>query len=85
MTSTPGPWYLARMLEACETLPVNIGLMGKGNSSLPDTLREQIEAGACALKVHEDWGAPATVIDCALNVADEYSVQVALHTDTLNE
>jgi urease subunit alpha len=85
VTSTPGPWYIARMLEACETLPVNIGFMGKGNSSLPGTLREQIEAGACALKVHEDWGATAAALDCALNVADEYGVQVALHADTLNE
>lgn len=85
VTSTPGPWHLARMLEACDTLPANIGLMGKGNSSLPNSLREQIEAGACALKVHEDWGAPTTVIDCALNVADEYDIQVSVHTDTLNE
>jgi len=85
VTSTPGPWNLARMLEACETLPVNVGFLGKGNSSLPDTLREQIEAGACGLKVHEDWGATAAVIDCALRVADDYDVQVALHADSLNE
>ncbi|HEU5330787.1 MAG TPA: urease subunit alpha [Thermomicrobiales bacterium] len=85
VTSTPGPWNLARMLEATATLPVNIGLLGKGNSSLPGTLREQIEAGACGLKVHEDWGATASAIDCALSVADEYDIQVALHTDSLNE
>lgn len=85
VTSTPGPWNMARMLEACEPLPVNVGLLGKGNSSLPDTLREQVEAGACGLKIHEDWGVPAAVIDCALRVADEYDVQVALHADTLNE
>lgn len=84
-TCTPGPWHIARMLEACETLPINIGLLGKGNSSLPGTLREQLEAGACGLKVHEDWGATGAVIDCALSVADEYGVQVAIHTDTLNE
>ena len=85
VTATPGPWNLARMLEASEVMPVNIGLMGKGNSSQPGALREQIEAGACALKVHEDYGATAAVIDCALRVADEYDVQVAIHTDTLNE
>lgn len=84
-TCTPGPWHLARMLEACETLPVNIGFLGKGNSSMPGTLREQLEAGACGLKIHEDWGATGAVIDCALSVADEYGVQVAIHTDTLNE
>jgi urease subunit alpha len=85
VTATPGPWNLARMLEACEVMPVNIGLMAKGNSSRPGALHEQIEAGACALKVHEDYGAPAAAIDCALRVADEYDVQVAIHTDTLNE
>ncbi|MDL4775850.1 MULTISPECIES: urease subunit alpha [Thermomonosporaceae] len=84
-TCTPGPWNLARMLQACEGLPINIGLMGKGNSSLPGPLHEQLEAGACALKVHEDWGATPAVIDCVLTVADEYDVQVAIHTDTLNE
>ncbi|MGH7097355.1 MAG: urease subunit alpha, partial [Stellaceae bacterium] len=85
VTATPGPWNLARMLEACEVMPVNIGLMAKGNSSRPGTLREQIEAGACAMKIHEDYGATGAVIDCALRVADEYDVQVAIHTDTLNE
>jgi urease subunit alpha len=84
-TCTPGPWNLARMLEATAVLPVNVGLLGKGNSSRPEALEEQIEAGACGLKVHEDWGATPAALDCALTVADEYDVQVALHTDTLNE
>ncbi|WIX76555.1 urease subunit alpha [Amycolatopsis carbonis] len=84
-TCTPGPWNLARMFEATAALPVNIGLMGKGNSSRPEGLREQVEAGACGLKVHEDWGATPAALDCALSVADEYDVQVALHADTLNE
>jgi urease subunit alpha len=84
-TCTPGPWNMARMLEATATLPVNVGFMGKGNSSRPDSLREQVEAGACGLKVHEDWGATPATLDCALTVADEYDVQVALHADTLNE
>ena len=84
-TCTPGPWHIARMLEAAEELPVNWGLLGKGNSSAPDPLREQIEAGACGLKIHEDWGASPPVIDTALRVVDEYDVQLAIHTDTLNE
>ena len=84
-TCTPGPWNLARMLEATAVLPVNVGLLGKGNSSRPETLAEQLEAGACGLKVHEDWGATPAAIDCALAVADDYDVQVALHADTLNE
>ncbi|MEW2507993.1 urease subunit alpha [Amycolatopsis sp. NPDC047767] len=84
-TCTPGPWNLARMFEATAALPVNVGLMGKGNSSRPEGLREQVEAGACGLKVHEDWGATPAALDCALSVADEYDVQVALHADTLNE
>ncbi|QYN19355.1 urease subunit alpha [Amycolatopsis sp. DSM 110486] len=84
-TCTPGPWNLARMFEATAALPVNIGLMGKGNSSRPEGLREQVEAGACGLKVHEDWGATPAALDCALSVADEHDVQVALHADTLNE
>ena len=84
-TCTPGPWNLARMLEATAVLPVNIGLLGKGNSSRPDSLIEQVQAGACGLKVHEDWGATAAAIDCALRVADDFDVQVALHADTLNE
>jgi urease subunit alpha len=84
-TCTPGPWNIARMLEASAVLPVNIGLLGKGNSSRPESLVEQLRAGACGLKVHEDWGATPAVIDCALSVADEHDVQVALHADTLNE
>jgi len=84
-TCTPGPWNLARMLEASAELPVNIGLLGKGNSSRPETLAEQLDNGACGLKVHEDWGATPAALDCALAVADDYDVQVALHADTLNE
>jgi urease subunit alpha len=84
-TCTPGPWNLARMLEATAELPVNIGLLGKGNSSRPEALAEQLDHGACGLKVHEDWGATPAAIDCALAVADDYDVQVALHADTLNE
>jgi urease subunit alpha len=84
-TCTPGPWNMARMLEATAVLPVNVGLLGKGNSSRPDALVEQIEAGACGLKVHEDWGATPAALDCALSVADEHDVQVAIHADTLNE
>jgi urease subunit alpha len=84
-TTTPGAWNIAQMLRAAEALPVNWGLMGKGNASMPDPLREQIEAGACALKDHEDWGTTPAVIDCSLRVADEYDIQLAIHTDTLNE
>ena len=84
-TCTPGPWNLARMLEATAGLPVNVGLLGKGNSSRPEALAEQLDAGACGLKVHEDWGSTPAAIDCALAVADDYDVQVALHADTLNE
>jgi urease subunit alpha len=84
-TCTPGPWNLARMLEATAELPVNIGLLGKGNSSRPEALAEQLDNGACGLKVHEDWGATPAAINCALAVADDYDVQVALHADTLNE
>ena len=84
-TCTPGPWNLARMLEAVEGYPLNFGFLGKGNASRPEALREQIEAGAVGLKLHEDWGSTPTAIDCALSVADEYDVQVAIHTDTLNE
>jgi len=85
VTSTPGPFNLERMLQAAEGLPVNIGYTGKGNSSLPELLAEQIKAGALGLKLHEDWGSTPAAIDCALGVADEYDVQIALHTDTLNE
>jgi urease subunit alpha len=84
-TCTPGPWNLARMLEATAVLPVNIGLLGKGSSSRPEALAEQLDNGACGLKVHEDWGATPAALDCALAVADDYDVQVALHADTLNE
>jgi urease subunit alpha len=84
-TCTPGPFNIARMLEATAALPVNVGLLGKGNSSRPETLAEQLEAGTCGLKVHEDWGATPSAINCALTVADAYDVQVALHADTLNE
>lgn len=84
-TCTPGPWNIARLLEAAEGLAVNIGILGKGNSSMPISLREQLEGGAAGLKVHEDWGSTPAVIDCALRVADDYDVQVAIHTDSLNE
>ena len=84
-TCTPGPWNLARMLAAAEGLPVNLGFLGKGNAAKPEGLREQIEAGAIGLKLHEDWGTTPAAIDCCLSVADEYDVQVAIHTDTLNE
>lgn len=84
-TCTPGPWNISRMLQAIEAFPVNWGLLGKGNSSRPEALVEQIVAGACGLKDHEDWGTTPAVIDCSLRVADEYDVQVAIHTDTLNE
>lgn len=85
VTSTPGPWNIARMLEAAEGIPMNLGYTGKGNCSLPEALNEQIEAGALGLKVHEDWGSTPAAIDTALSVAERYDVQVALHTDTLNE
>ena len=84
-TTTPGPWNIARMLEAAETMPVNWGLFAKANASDGAAIAEQIEAGACALKVHEDWGSSPAVIDAALRAADEYDVQLAIHTDTLNE
>lgn len=84
-TCTPGPWNLKMMLEACEEYPMNIGLLGKGNCSDEKALVEQIKAGAMGLKLHEDWGSTPAAIDHCLNVADEYDVQVAIHTDTLNE
>ena len=84
-TCTPGPWNLARMLEAAEEYPMNLGFLGKGNCSDEAALIEQVNAGAMGLKIHEDWGATPAVIDHCLNVADEYDVQVAIHTDTLNE
>lgn len=84
-TCTPGPWHLARMLEAAEAFPMNLGFTGKGNASLPEPLREQVRAGAIGLKLHEDWGSTPAAIDNCLTVADEMDVQVAIHTDTLNE
>ena len=82
---TPGPWHLARMLQAAEAFPMNFGFLGKGNASTPAGLVEQVEAGACGLKLHEDWGTTPAAIDCCLGVGDRYDVQVAIHTDTLNE
>jgi len=84
-TCTPGPWNIHRMMESAEAFPINLGFLGKGNASFPDPLREQILAGAIGLKLHEDWGTTPAAIDCALSVADEFDVQVAIHTDTLNE
>jgi urease subunit alpha len=84
-TCTPGAWNIMRMLQAFEGLPINVGLLGKGNGSVPKPLRDQIEAGACGLKLHEDWGTTPEVIDTSLSVADEYDIQIAIHTDTLNE
>ena len=84
-TCTPGPWNIGKMLQATDTMPMNFGFLGKGNASQAQPLREQIEAGACGLKLHEDWGTTPAAIDCCLSVAEEYDVQVAIHTDTLNE
>src|SRR5690242_5805219 len=84
-TCTPGPWHLARMLQAAEALPVNLAFAGKGNAARPDALEEMIRAGASCLKLHEDWGTTPAAIDCCLSVADKYDVQVMIHTDTLNE
>ena len=84
-TCTPGPWNLHRMLEAAEEYPMNLGFLGKGNASSPEPLREQVRAGAIGLKLHEDWGTTPAAIDTCLRVADELDVQVAIHTDTLNE
>ncbi len=84
-TCTPGPWHIHRMLEAADAFPMNLGFLGKGNASLPEALREQVEAGVIGLKLHEDWGSTPAAIDCCLGVADEMDVQVAIHTDTLNE
>ena len=84
-TCTPGPWNIHRMLESLEELPLNFGLLGKGNDSLQSSLMEQIEAGVCGLKLHEDWGSTPATIDAALKVADKSDTQVAIHTDTLNE
>lgn len=84
-TCTPGAWNIRKMYEAVEAFPMNFGFLGKGNSSLPTSLKEQIEAGALGLKLHEDWGTTPAAIDQCLSIADEYDVQVAIHTDTLNE
>jgi urease subunit alpha len=84
-TCTPGPWHIARMLQAAEGLPVNLAISGKGNASRPDALIEQVRAGASSLKLHEDWGTTPAAIDCCLGVADAMDVQVMIHTDTLNE
>lgn len=84
-TCTPGPWYMHRMLQAADAFPVNLGFLGKGNSSQPQGLIEQVAAGAMGLKLHEDWGTTPVTIDTCLSVADDYDVQVAIHTDTLNE
>ncbi len=84
-TCTPGPWHIERMLQAAEGLPINIALAGKGNASRPDALIDQINAGVAALKLHEDWGSTPAAIDCCLSVADDFDIQVMIHTDTLNE
>ena len=84
-TCTPGPWHIARMIEAADAFPMNLGFAGKGNASTPGGLVEQVEGGACALKLHEDWGTTPAAIDCCLSVADDHDIQVMIHTDTLNE
>jgi urease subunit alpha len=84
-TATPGPWHMARMLQAAESFPMNLGFLGKGNAALPEALEEQVLGGACGLKLHEDWGTTPKAIDTCLGVADAFDVQVAIHTDTLNE
>ena len=84
-TCTPGPWHLARMIQSFDAFPMNLGLSGKGNASLPGALEEMVLGGACSLKLHEDWGTTPGAIDCCLSVADSYDVQVMIHTDTLNE
>lgn len=84
-TCTPGPWNIHRMLQAAEALPMNLGFLGKGNASMPEPLREQVRAGAMGLKLHEDWGTTPAAIDNCLTVAEETDIQVAIHTDTLNE
>jgi urease subunit alpha len=84
-TCTPGPWHIQKMLQAADGFPINLGFFGKGNASSPAGLIEQIEAGACGFKLHEDWGTTPSAIDCCLSVADDMDVQVLIHTDTLNE
>jgi urease subunit alpha len=84
-TCTPGPWHIGRMIQAADAFPMNLGFAGKGNASLPAALEEQVKAGACALKLHEDWGTTPAAIDCCLAVAEDHDIQVMIHTDTLNE
>ena len=84
-TCTPGPWHIRRMIQSADAFSMNLAFAGKGNSSLPDALKEQVLAGASSLKLHEDWGTTPAAIDCCLNVADEFDIQVMIHTDTLNE
>ena len=84
-TCTPGPWHLGRMIQAADAFPVNLGFSGKGNASRPAALEEMVKAGACSLKLHEDWGTTPAAIDCCLSVCDDYDVQAMIHTDTLNE
>ena len=84
-TCTPGPWHISKMLQAADAFPVNLGFFGKGNASKPEALIEQVEAGVCGLKLHEDWGTTPSAIDTCLNIAEKYDIQVAIHTDTLNE
>lgn len=84
-TQTPGPWHLGKMMQAVDELPINIGFLGKGSASQPEALEQQVKAGAMSLKVHEDWAATPAAISCALDVADKYDIQVALHADSLNE
>ncbi|CAH0991646.1 Urease subunit alpha 1 [Sinobacterium norvegicum] len=84
-TCTPGPWHIGKMLQAVESVPMNIGLLGKGNTSLPEALEQQVLAGVCGLKLHEDWGTTPSSIDTCLSVAEQHDIQVAIHTDTLNE
>ncbi len=84
-TCTPGPWHIGRMIQAADAFPMNLAFSGKGNAALPGALVEQIRGGACSLKLHEDWGTTPAAIDCCLGVADEFDVQVMIHTDTLNE
>jgi urease subunit alpha len=84
-TCTPGPWHLGRMIQAADAFPVNLGFAGKGNASRPAALEEMVKAGACSLKLHEDWGTTPAAIDCCLSVAEKYDIQVMIHSDTLNE
>ena len=84
-TCTPGPWHISRMLQSADSFPMNLAFAGKGNASLPRALEEQVSAGACALKLHEDWGTTPAAIDTCLSVAEHLDIQVMIHTDTLNE